>query len=194
MHLNTEIAAKLTTTTQNVHRYYMRVASKNVISFDVEVLTPEQFAKNTSKAQFNAGVAIGGLASFAVILFLLFIANKDRFVMILSGYFATQAILLAVILGNNLYYFLPELPELQGFEYAFLTPLSALFFMWFSSGLFRLKLTHEGLHRTYKITALIVLLYLPLSFLFNNEQNYLIAQFITLAIALLLLAFALILL
>lgn len=194
IHLNIALAAKLMPNKPLLHRYYIKVESRHVIAFDVDILTPEHFAKETSKAQFNAGIAIGGLASFAVILFLLFVANKDRFVMILSGYFATQSILLAVILGNNLYFFLPELPELQGVEYAFLVPLSSLFFMWFCSGLFRLKIVHDGLHKAFKIVAAAILVYLPLSFLFNTEQNYYIAQFIALLVVALLLTFALLLL
>jgi len=194
IHLNIALAAKLMPNQPLLHRYYIKVESRDVLAFDIDVYTPEHFAKKTSKEQFNAGIAIGGLASFAVILFLLFVANKDRFVMILSGYFATQSILLAVILGNNLYFFLPELPELQGVEYAFLVPLSSLFFMWFSSGLFRLKMVHEGLYKSFKFVALAVLAYLPLSFLFNTEQNFYIAQFIALLVAVLLLTFALLLL
>lgn len=175
------------------NKIYFRLNTLSKTHVSLKLLTAKEFANKVSHDQFNYGLAIGGIVMLALVLFFLFTANKDRFVLILSGYFAAQAILLAVILGNNFYKFFPTLPELRGVEFAFLGTLSSLFLLWFSAGLFRLKYVNPNLNRAFKILGFTLLLYLPLSLILTLEHNLIVARILDFIVIALLLCFGVIL-
>ncbi len=152
-------------------RLYLFVVSEENITLNVDLYDEASFIDLTSNKHFNSGLAIGGIIFLALVELLWFFATGLKSALLLTGYFIIRAMLLALLLGWNLYYLLPQMPELRGVALPLLTALASIFFLWFIIELFNLKHEDKKLARFIRYFCWLILLYMPLSLLFNVAQN-----------------------
>jgi len=154
---------------------FLHISSEQNINLNVNLYGDESFVELTSQKNFTAGLAIGGIVFLALIELFWFFATGLKSALLLTGYFTVRAMLLALLLGWNLYYLLPQMPELRGVAIPFLTALSSVFFLWFNIELFNLKNEDKKLARFINYFCWLLLLYMPVSLLFSVAQNILIS-------------------
>jgi len=157
---------------------YIYVVADDKVSFSVHLDNDKSFVSKNRQKQFVSGIAIGGIVCLALIELLSFFASGLKSTLLLTGYFITRAMLLAVLLGCNLYYLLPQMPELRGVDLPILNALASIFYLWFTIELFNLKQIHYKLTSFIRYFCWLVLLYIPLSLLLNITENTLISLFI----------------
>ena len=160
---------------QSTLRLYIFIISEQNINLNVNLYDDDSFMVLTSSKHFNAGVAIGGIVFLAAIELLWFFATGLKSALLLTGYFIVRAMLLALLLGWNLVYLLPQMPELRSVALPLLTALSSVFFLWFNIELFNLKQEDKKLARFINYFCWLVLLYMPLSLLLTVAQNIVIS-------------------
>jgi len=152
-------------------RLYLFVVSEENITLNVDLYDEASFIDLTSNKHFNSGLAIGGIIFLALVELLWFFATGLKSALLLTGYFIIRAMLLALLLGWNLYYLLPQMPELRGVALPLLTALASIFFLWFIIELFNLKHEDKKLAGFIRYFCWLILLYMPLSLLFSVAQN-----------------------
>ncbi|MCJ8319459.1 MAG: diguanylate cyclase [Colwellia sp.] len=118
---------------------YLKVESDANLKLPIQMISERFFYQYTSEAQYDYGFVIGGMMLIALVMLLLFFASGLKSILLISGYFLTRALLLSVILGGNLLYLFPELPELRAVDLPLLTAASLIFLLLFTLELFNLK-------------------------------------------------------
>jgi len=150
---------------------YLTIESSTQLRSSVKVYSEEAYIEATSTLQFQQGIAIGGLLCLSIAFMLLFFATGNRPIFILSGYFLSNTLMLSAMLGLNLYYLLPHLPELIGIELPLLTAMSAIFLLVFTAQLFSLKTKFYDVYQVIRICFWGLLLYMPMSIQLSVVDN-----------------------
>jgi len=150
---------------------YLTIESSTQLRSSVKVYSEEAYIESTSTLQFQQGIAIGGLLCLSIAFMLLFFATGNRPIFILSGYFLSNTLMLSAMLGLNLYYLLPHLPELIGIELPLLTAMSAIFLLVFTAQLFSLKTKFYDIYQVIRICFWGLLLYMPMSIQLSVVDN-----------------------
>lgn len=163
---------------QSKTQLYIFVVSDHDVNFSVHIYNDKSFLRTNRKQQFISGIAIGGIVCLALIEMLSFFASGLKSTLLLTGYFITRAMLLAVLLGYNLFYLLPQMPELRGVDLPMLNALASIFYLWFTIELFNFKQVHYKLTRYIRYFCWLLLFYIPLSLLLSITANTLISLFI----------------
>lgn len=118
---------------------YLLINSDADLKLPIQMISKDYFYQYTSEAQYSYGFVIGGMMLLALVMLLLFFASGLKTILLISGYFFTRALLLSVILGGNLLYLYPELPELRAVDLPLLAAASLIFLLLFTIELFNLK-------------------------------------------------------
>jgi len=142
---------------------YLMIESSVQLRSTVKIYSPQAYINTTSTLQFQQGFAIGGLLCLSTAFFLLFFVTGSKTILILFGYLLSNALLLSVLLGSNLYYFLPHLPQLIGIDIPLLIVISILFLLVFTTNFFNLKAKFYNLYQVIRVCFWCLLLYVPLS-------------------------------
>jgi len=150
---------------------YLTIESSTQLRSSVKVYSEEAYIESTSTLQFQQGIAIGGLLCLSIAFMLLFFATGNRPIFILSGYFLSNTLMLSAMLGFNLYYLLPHLPELIGIELPLLTAMSAIFLLVFTAQLFNLKTKFYDIYQVIRVCFWGLLLYMPMSIQLSVVDN-----------------------
>ncbi|PCI62487.1 MAG: hypothetical protein COB35_03540 [Gammaproteobacteria bacterium] len=163
--------SRITVPAQQKTKLFLHVVAEHKVSFNIKLYDTNSFIKNHSSHQFNTGIAIGGIVCLALIELFWFFASGLKSALLLTGYFMTRAMLLAILLGLNLFYLLPDMPELRGVDLPLLIALSSVFYLWFIVELFNLSQQAPQLSRFIRYFCWLLLLYIPLSLLLNVPEN-----------------------
>jgi len=150
---------------------YLIIDSATQLRSSVKVYSTNAYIEESSELQFQQGIAIGGLLCLTLSFMLLFFATGYKSIFILAGYFLSNTLMLSVMLGLNLYYLLPHLPELIGIEIPLLTSISAIFLLIFTSQLFDLKIKFNNIYQVIRVCFWGLLLYMPLSIQLSAVEN-----------------------
>ena len=150
---------------------YLSIESSTQLRSAAMIYSTKAYVEANSKLQFQQGLAIGGLLSLSIALLLLFFATGSKPTFILFGYFLSNTLMLSAMLGFNLYYLLPYLPELIGIELPILTAASAIFLLVFTAQLFNLKAKFYNLYQLVRVCFWGLLLYMPLSIQLSVVDN-----------------------
>ncbi len=170
---------------------YLSIESETQLRSSAKIYAAQAYIKETNTTQFKQGLAIGGLFCLAIALLLLFFATGSKATFILFGYFLSNTLMLSAMLGFNLYYLLPHLPELVGIEIPLLTSTSAIFLLIFTAQLFNLKNKFYNIYQFIRITFWGLLLYMPLSVQLSVVDNISISMAIYVLVVLLLIVLGL---
>lgn len=150
---------------------YLTIDSLTQLRSSAVIYSTEAYVDGSGKLQFQQGVAIGGLLCLSIAFMLLFFATNNMSILILCGYFLSNTMLLSAMLGVNLYYLFPNLPELAGIEIPLLISTSAIFILVFTSQLFNLKSKFPSIYQVIRISFWGLLLYMPLSIQLSVVDN-----------------------
>ncbi len=139
-------------------RLFLRVDSLSQLTLPVHLYDEKAFYQLNSSSQFHSGLVIGGMLALALAVPLLFFSSGLKSTLLLFGYFISRAILLSVILGGNLHFLMPQIPELRVVELPILTVASSIFMLLFTLELFSLKTVYPRLAKfmVYLCGALII--------------------------------------
>lgn len=157
---------------------YLVVESSAQLRSLVKIYSTKGYLENSNLLQFQQGIAIGGLFCLSIAFMLLFLATRNTQTFILFGYFLSNTFMLSAMLGLNIYYFLPHLPELIGIELPLISAISALFLLIFTTQLFNLKVRFNNIYQVIRVNFWVLLLYMPLSIQLSVVDNINIAMII----------------
>ena len=150
---------------------YLTIESATQLRSSVNIYSAKAYIEASSTLQFQQGIVIGGLLCLSIAFMLLFFATGNKPIFILSGYFLSNTLMLSAMLGFNLYYLFPHLPELVGIELPLLTATSAIFLLVFTAQLFNLKTKFYNIYQVIKVNFWGLLLYMPLSIQLSVVDN-----------------------
>ena len=150
---------------------YLTITSSTQLRSNVMIYSAPAYLEETNVLQFQQGFAIGGLLCLSIALMLLFFATGNKPIFILLGYFLSNTLMLSAMLGFNLFYLFPHLPELIGIELPLLTAASAIFLLIFTSQLFNLKTKFHNIYQVIRICFWGLFLYMPLSIQLSVVDN-----------------------
>jgi len=150
---------------------YLTIESATQLRSSVNIYSAKAYIEESSTLQFQQGIVIGGLLCLSIAFMLLFFATGNKPIFILSGYFLSNTLMLSAMLGFNLYYILPHLPELIGIELPLLTAISAIFLLVFTAQLFNLKTKFHNIYQVIRVNFWGLLLYMPLSIQLSVVDN-----------------------
>lgn len=184
-------SAKVTVSPHSQATLYLTISSLNQLRSSVMLYSAKAYNEANGLLQFQQGISIGGLFCLSLAFLLLFFATSNKLIFILSGYFFSNTLMLSAMLGLNLNYLLPHLPELIGIELPLLTSLSSIFLLIFTSELFNLKVRFVNLYQVIRVYFLGLLIYMPLSIQLSVAENVSISLFIYAFVILSLIAFGL---
>ncbi len=165
---------------------HVNVIADNVVT--LHILHAEQFTTFLIHQYFSTGIAIGVIASFALILLCVLLVNRNITIFLLASYFLLQALNLSVMYGINLASLLPQYPQLHGKALPILTSLAAISLLWFSSALFKLPYCHRLLYKSFQIASWLLAIYFVVSLFLSQNTNLLICHLINITTLILLLA------
>lgn len=151
---------------------YFKVNSDVDLGLPIKLIGENNFYHYVSQSQFENGFFIGGIALLVFITVVLFFTTGSVGIILLFGYLICRVLLLTVILGGNLYYLYPQLPELRMMELPILSIISLSFLMHFCSSLFDLKTVHFPLYRIVKIISVMLLATFIFSFFIDDMAKY----------------------
>ncbi len=150
---------------------YLTISSETQLRSRVMIYPAKAYLAESNTLNFHQGLAIGGLLCLSIALMLLFFATGDKPIFILFGYFLSNTLMLSAMLGFNLFYLWPNLPELIGIELPLLTAASAIFLLIFTSQLFNLKSNFNIVYQVIRVCFWGLLLYMPLSIQLSVVDN-----------------------
>lgn len=150
---------------------YLTIDSLTQLRSSAVLYSTKAYVDASGKLQFQQGVAIGGLLCLSIAFILLFFATSNMSILTLCGYFISNTLLLAAMLGVNLYYLFPHLPTLVGIEIPLLISSSAMFLLIFTTQLFNLKSKFYNIYQIIRISFWGLLLYMPLSIELSVVDN-----------------------
>ncbi len=143
---------------------YLFILADDEIKLTANIYEKEAFINENNMSQLSSGIAIGGMICLALVELLWFFASGLKSALLLTGYFITRALLLAVILGWNIHYLLPDLPHLRALDLPILSAFSSVLFLWFVIELFNLQTEQPKLARFIGYFCWLNLLFIPLTF------------------------------
>jgi len=158
--------------------FYLTITSSTQLRSTLNIYSTEKYIEANSILQFQHGFSIGGLLCLSIAFILLFFATGNKTILILTGYFLTNALMLSAMLGVNLYYFFPEKLRLIGIELPLLSAISAIFLLIFTSQLFSLKTKFFKIYKVNQFAFWWLLLYIPLSSQLSIINNVSISMLI----------------
>jgi len=150
---------------------YLMIESSAQLRSAAKIYSTKNYIKATSILQFRQGLAIGGLLCLSLALLLLFFASGSKPFFVLFGYFLSNTLMLSAMLGSNLYYLLPHLPELIGIEIPLLMAASVIFLLIFTTQLFDFKNKFYSIYQVFRVCFWGLLLYMPLSIQLSVTEN-----------------------
>lgn len=150
---------------------YLTIESSTQLRSSVNLYSAKGYIEASNALQFQQGVAIGGLLCLSIAFMLLFFATRNRSIFTLFGYFLSNTLILSAMLGFNLNYLFPHLPELVGIEIPLLIAASAIFLFVFTSQLFNLKNRFYGIYQGIRLCLWVLFLYMPLSIQLSVADN-----------------------
>lgn len=150
---------------------YLSIESSTQLRSSLMIYSVKAYVDASSALQLQQGIAIGGLLCLSIAFMLLFFATGNKPIFILSGYFLSNTLMLSAMLGFNLHYLLPHLPELIGIELPLLTAISAIFLLNFTVQLFNLKTKFYSIYQVIRVSFWGLLLYMPLSIQLSIVDN-----------------------
>lgn len=150
---------------------YLTIESATQLRSTAVVYSTAEYVEANGKLQFQQGITIGGLLCLSIAFILLFFAIRNLSILTLCGYLISNTLLLAAMLGINLYYFFPHLPTLAGIELPLLIASSAIFLLMFTTQLFNLKEKFPKNYQVIRMTCWGLLLYMPLSMKLSVVDN-----------------------
>ncbi len=157
---------------------YLFVESDADIKLPIKIISEENFYQYTSEAQYNYGVVIGGMMILSLIMLLLFFASGLKSILLLFGYFLSRALLLSVLLGGNLFYLLPKMPELRAVDLPLLTAISLIFLVLFTLDFFKLKNKFFKLYQKIKYLCWLLVLSIIVSLFLAVNANFIMSLFV----------------
>lgn len=157
---------------------YLLIESATQLRSTAMVYSAKAYIEASNTLQFEQGLAIGGLLCLSIALLLLFFATGSTSIFVLFGYFLSNTLMLSSMLGFNLYYLLPHLPELIGIDLPLLAASSSIFLLIFTSQLFNLKIKFHNLYQVIRACSWGLLLYMPLSIQLSVVDNISISMVI----------------
>lgn len=150
---------------------YLTIESSSRLRSSVNIYSAKAYIEASSALQFQQGIAIGGLFCLSIAYMLLFFATGNKPIFTLFGYFLSNTLILSAMLGFNLYYLLPHLPQLVGIEIPLLVAASAIFLLLFTAQLFNLKTRFYGIYQGIRVCLWWLFLYMPLSIQLSVVDN-----------------------
>lgn len=150
---------------------YLAITSSAQLRSSVMIYSIQTYIEASSALQFQQGVVIGGVLCLSIAFLLLFFATGNKSIFVLSGYFLSNTLMLSAMLGFNLHYLLPHLPELVGIEIPLLTATSAIFLLVFTTQLFNLKTKFYNIYQIIRVNFWGLLIYMPLSIQLSVVDN-----------------------
>jgi len=165
------LSAMITVAPYSEVTLYLIIESKSRLRSSAMIYSAKAYAEATSALQFQQGIVIGGLLCLSIAFMLLFFATGNKPIFILFGYFLSNTLMLSAMLGFNLYYLLPHLPELIGIELPLLTATSTIFLLIFTAQLFNLKAKFYNIYQVIRVSLWGLLLYMPLSIQLSVVDN-----------------------
>lgn len=157
---------------------YLTIKSATQLRSSVNVYSTKGYIDASNALQFQQGIEIGGLLCLSIAFMLLFIATGNKPTFILSGYFLSNSLILSSMLGVNLYYILPDSPELIGVELPLLISASAIFLLIYTIQLFNLKVRLNRVYQAIRVCVYGLFLYMPLSIVLSVVDNIAICMVI----------------
>jgi len=165
---------------------YVMITSSTQLRSSVKIYSTADYIEASKTLEFQQGIAIGGLFCLSIAFLLLFVATANKAIIVLFGYFLSNALSLSVMLGFNLNYLFPSLPGLVGIEIPILSVTSILLLLVFTSQLFSLKVKFHKIYKIIKLSSWLLLLYIPMSIPISVADNVHISMVIYVLIQLLL--------
>jgi diguanylate cyclase (GGDEF)-like protein len=150
---------------------YLKIESLTQLRSSVKIYSSVKYIEESGSLLFKQGIAIGGLLCLTLAFVLLFFATGSKSIVILCGYFSSNALMLSAILGFNLHYLFPHLPDLIGIEIPLLTAISMIFLLVFTAQLFNLKTKFPNIYQVIRISLWALILYMPLSIQLSVTDN-----------------------
>jgi len=165
---------------------YIQVLSdtKEVLSLHIE--SSANYHSRHMNQQYYYGFTVGGVLFVAMVFALLFVAVKDLSLVYLAGYFTCRAAILSVLLGGHLFYLMPDVADLRGFELPWLVVISAIFYLLFTNMLFQLNQSFPAIEKKLKIFAFVLAGYAPLSLILSVSANLFISGMIMITLMMIL--------
>ena len=155
---------------------FLRIESSTQLRSSLKVYSTSAYLEASTAAQFQQGLSIGGLLCLSLAFILLFFATGNKPILILSGYFLSNTLMLSAMLGFTLYYLLPHLPELIGIEIPLLTAAIATFLLIFTAQLFNLKNKYNHIYQMVRVCYWGLLLFMPISIQLSVADNIAISM------------------
>ena len=150
---------------------YVAITSSAQLRSSVKVYSIESYIEANSTLQFQQGIVIGGLLCLSIACMLLFFGTGSKAIIALFGYLLSNSLMLAVMLGFNLYYLFPAFTWLVGIELPLLSATSAIFLLAFSTQFFNLKNKFYNIHRVVRAVCWALLIYMPMSLQLSIVDN-----------------------
>ncbi len=150
---------------------YVAITSSAQLRSSLKVYSIESYIEANSNLQFQQGIVIGGLLCLSIACMLLFFGTGSKAIIALFGYLLSNSLMLAVMLGFNLYYLFPAFTWLVGIELPLLSATSAIFLLAFSTQFFNLKNKFYNIHRVVRAVCWALLIYMPMSLQLSIVDN-----------------------
>ncbi len=150
---------------------YVAITSSAQLRSSLKVYSIESYIEANSNLQFQQGIVIGGLLCLSIACMLLFFGTGSKAIIALFGYLLSNSLMLAVMLGFNLYYLFPAFTWLVGIELPLLSATSAIFLLAFSTQFFNLKNKFYNIHRVVRAVCWALLIYMPVSLQLSIADN-----------------------
>lgn len=150
---------------------YLTIESTSQLRTSVNIYSVKGYIEASNKLQFTQGIAIGGLLCLSIAFMLLFFATNNKPILTLFGYFLSNTLILSAMLGFNLNYLFPYLPELVGIEIPILMAASAIFLFVFTVQLFNLKTKFYSVYQGIRVCLWGLFLFMPLSLQLSVADN-----------------------
>lgn len=155
---------------------FLRIQSTSQLRSSLKIYSTKAYIEASTSMQFQQGLSIGGLLCLSLAFLLLFFATGNKPILILSGYFLSNTLMLSTMLGFSLSYLLPHLPALVGIEIPILTSSTATFLLIFTAQLFNLKNKFYNIYQVIRVCYWGLLLYMPLSIQLTVANNIAISM------------------
>ncbi|WP_441003216.1 diguanylate cyclase [Pseudocolwellia agarivorans] len=176
--------------TEDVIGFHYADVKENILAYSYLIEPSNTTDALDKRGLLTDGLAIGSAFALTFSMLLIYLANGQRAVLLLSGYFLIRAIILTLLLGYVLEVGASRFYTLFDFDIPLLVILSKLMLMWFALLIFHIKKESKKTYWLIKSTSWALVLYLPVCFILPIEVSFKLSVFIELAVGLLLLAAA----
>jgi len=156
-------------------KVYLLIVSDAAIKLPIKIISEANFYHYNSEAQYENGFVIGGMTLLALVMLLLFFASTLKSILLLFGYLLTRALLLSIILGGNLFYLFPNMPELRAVDLPLITAISLIFMVLFTIELFNLKQLFVSYHQRIKMLCWLLVISILASLFLGVNENFIMS-------------------